>query len=185
MNNQNTMQKLTVETLVETFNQIFEDLHRYNTLPKDHIDYLTFEELAFHVKDDTREFFLDLGYTVEQFNKVVNDYSNQMDNESTIEIPSKTVKIKTNPIQEVYKNGTIECTVLPTKEVELIFEVEKKGDFYSHIRVCNYITGDVTIYGINTDGEWDCYDLYSPVLNQMIGSILEVIFEDKQFFFNC
>ena len=103
----------------------------------------------------------------------------------TNQIPTKTVKIQTNPIQEVYRNGVIECTVLPTQELELIFEVEKKGDYYSHIRVCNYKTGDVTIYGINRDGEWECYDIYCPTLNQMIGSILEVIFEDEEFFFNC
>ncbi len=185
MENYTEIKKLTVETLIEKSNQVFDDLERYTLLPKDDIDYLTFEEYVTHVKHEIKEFFLDLGYTEEQFNQVVKDYTNQMDNADTIEIPNKTVKIKTNPIQEVYKNGTIECMVLPAKEVELIFEVEKKGDYYSHIRVCNYATGDVTIYGINTDGEWECYDMYSPVLNQMIGSILEVIFEDKQFFFNC
>lgn len=66
---------------------------------------------------------------------------------------------------------------------ELIFEIEKKGDFCSYIRVCEYSTGHVSIYLFNKDHEWEVYDMYSQYLNNMIGSIKNYVLENQNFFF--
>ena len=67
---------------------------------------------------------------------------------------------------------------------ELSFEVERKGNFSSDIRVCDYPAGRVSIYRINKDHEWEVYDMYDNYMNTMIGGIKNYILENQNYFFN-
>ena len=69
------------------------------------------------------------------------------------------------------------------KNRELIFEIERKGDFSSDIRVCDYTAGRVSIYRINKDWEWEVYDMYDNYMNTMIGGIKNYVLENQNYFF--
>ena len=73
--------------------------------------------------------------------------------------------------------NSIESTTTTINNKELFFEIEKKGDFCSYIRVCERSTGHVSIYLFNKDHEWDVYDMYSQY------GIKNYVLENQDFFF--
>jgi hypothetical protein len=79
--------------------------------------------------------------------------------------------------------NTIQSKTVKLNGVSLIFEIERKGDFSSDIRVCDYSAGRVSIYRINKDHEWEVYDMYDNYMNSMIGAIKNYVLENQNFFF--
>ena len=68
--------------------------------------------------------------------------------------------------------NTIQSKTVKLNGVSLIFEIERKGDFSSDIRVCDYSAGRVSIYRINKDHEWEVYDM-TPSLESSSMALLQ------------
>ena len=89
---------------------------------------------------------------------------------------------KTIKVQPVVHVSGPQWEVLDPRNVELNFKIFKKGGFYSVIQVSD-LDGNSTEYGINKDWEWECYDNYNSYLNSIIDDILEIVFDNEEYFF--